>query len=153
MKNQTIFSHINIIAENWKNLAQFYIDVFECEPVFPERDLSGEWLEKLTKIPNVEIKGVHLKLPGYQEAPTLEIFGYSKLSKNGNTPLINDKGFAHIAFHVTDVDATLKKLIAKGGQKYGELVEKDIDGLGIIRVIYATDPEGNIIDIQNWRIA
>ena len=35
---------------------------------------------------------------------------------------------------------------------YGELVEKDIPGIGTIKVIYAKDPEGNIIEIQNWRI-
>jgi hypothetical protein len=44
-----------------------------------------------------------------------------------------------------------QKLIANGGQKYGELVEKEIQGVGIIKVIYARDPEGNIIEIQNWR--
>ncbi len=150
MKNQIKYTHTNIIARDWKKLAQFYIDVFDCEPVYPERDLSGDWLEKLTKIPDVKIRGIHLRLPGYPNGPTLEIFGYNTISKQENKPLISDKGLGHIAFHVTGVDAILKKLIAHGGESYGEIVEKEFEGLGTIRVVYAKDPEGNIIEIQNW---
>ena len=151
MNCQIKFSHTNIIAKDWRKLSQFYIDVFDCIPVYPERNLSGEWIEKLTNIPGVKINGIHLKLPGYEDGPTLEIFSYNKISVKENLPSINDKGFGHIAFHVSDVEATLKKLLANGGQKYGELVEKEIEGVGIIKVIYARDPEGNIIEIQNWR--
>ena len=119
MKNQIKYTHTNIIARDWKKLAQFYIDVFDCEPVYPERDLSGDRLEKLTKIPDVKIRGIHLRLPGYLNGPTLEIFGYHTISKQENKPLIGDKGLDHIASHVTDVDAILKNLMAHGGESYG----------------------------------
>ncbi len=151
MRNEIKFIHTNIIAKDWKKLAQFYIDVFECEPVYPERDLYGDWIDKMTKITDVKIRGIHLKLPGYDNGPTLEIFGYNELSEKTDTPLINYQGFGHIAFHVSDVEKTLEKLIAKGGEKYGELIEKEITGLGIIKAIYARDLEGNIIEMQNWK--
>lgn len=151
MSNNIRFVHTNIIARDWKSLARFYIDVFGCEPVYPERDLSGDWIDKLTKINGAKIRGIHLRLPGYQDGPTLEIFQYNRFSPRENDPLINDQGLGHIAFHVTDVEAVLNKLLAAGGEKYGELVEKDIRGLGVIKVIYAKDPEGNIIEIQNWK--
>ncbi len=38
---------------NWDSttdIAQFYIDVFNCVPVYPERDLSGNWIDKLTSV-------------------------------------------------------------------------------------------------------
>ena len=145
------FVHTNIIARDWKKLAQFYIDVFECEPVKPERDLNGEWIDKMTGITDVKIKGIHLNLPGYDNGPTLEIFEYNEMNEKSGAPLINDQGFGHIAFHVSDVESTLKRLIANGGEKYGELVEKEIKGVGIIKAVYARDPEGNLIEIQNWR--
>ena len=151
MRNEIKFVHTNIIAKDWKRLAQFYIDVFECEPVYPERDLFGDWVDKLTKIPDVKIRGIHLRLPGYDNGPTLEIFEYSKILKRPDAPLINDQGFSHIAFHVSDVDETMNRLIARGGKKYGELIEKEIKGIGILKAIYARDPEGNIIEIQNWK--
>ena len=151
MSNKIKFAHTNIVARNWKKLAQFYIDVFNCEPVYPERDLSGEWIEKVTKIPNVKINGIHLKLPGYFDGPTLEIFEYNKLSSPDKSSFINDPGFSHIAFHVDNIEEILQKLIEKGGEPYGELLEKEFEGIGKIKVVYTKDLEGNIIELQNWK--
>jgi len=151
MPNPIKFVHTNIIAQEWQKLAQFYINVFDCQPVYPERDLKGDWMDKLTNIPEVQVKGVHLRLPGYENGPTLEIFSYNKAELRENNPLVNAQGFAHIAFLVDDVDAVLQKLLEYGGSKYGELIEKELSGLGVIKVIYAKDPEGNIIEIQNWK--
>ena len=44
------YIHANLIANEWKKLAKFYIDVFNCTPVYPERDLEGEWIERMTGI-------------------------------------------------------------------------------------------------------
>ena len=69
------YVHTNIIAKDWRKLCDFYIQVFECKPLYPERDLSGSWIEELTGIENVSVRGIHLQLPGYDNAsPTLEIF-------------------------------------------------------------------------------
>jgi catechol 2,3-dioxygenase-like lactoylglutathione lyase family enzyme len=151
MSNKIKFVHTNIIAKDWEKLAQFYIDVFGCEPTYPKRDLYGDWIDKMTGIANVKIRGIHLKLPGYNDGPTLEIFGYNEIAQKPDAPLINDQGFGHIAFHVSNVEETINKLVAGGGVKYGELIEKEIKGLGVIKAIYARDPEGNIIEIQNWK--
>ncbi|MEJ2055685.1 MAG: hypothetical protein P8X42_17360, partial [Calditrichaceae bacterium] len=62
---QTRFAHVNIISKDRKNLAEFYTKVFDCKPRPPERDLSGEWLDRLTGLHQSGIKGIHLKLPGY----------------------------------------------------------------------------------------
>jgi hypothetical protein len=43
-------------------------------------------------------------------------------SCRNKAPLINNKGLSHIAFHVNDVEETVKRLITKGGKKYGELI-------------------------------
>jgi len=151
MKNNIKFVHTNIIAHDWQKLAQFYIDVFGCKPIYPERNLKGDWVNKLTNISRVHLKGIHLSLPGYRNGPTLEIFGYNVPEIREKHPNVNAQGFGHIAFHVDNVELILEKLIEKGGSKYGELVQKYIDGLGILKVVYAKDPEGNIIEIQNWR--
>jgi predicted enzyme related to lactoylglutathione lyase len=150
MGNDIRYVHTNLIAKDWKKLAQFYVDVFGCIPVYPERDLSGDWIDKMTMIPGVKIRGIHLRLPGNENGPTLEIFQYNE-ALGDNKHSINNYGFGHIAFHVSDVEDTVSKIIAHGGGKYGELTETKIEGIGIIKAIYATDPEGNIIEIQNWR--
>ena len=143
------YVHTNIIAKDWKKLAKFYIDVFGCEPIVPERHLSGKWIDNLTEIENVLIDGVHLKLPGYIDGPTLEIFQYNPENLNENNS-INQRGFGHIAFHVNDVENMLNKVIEKGGSKLGSIEQKYYEGIGKLTVVYAKDPEGNFIEIQNW---
>ncbi len=149
MEPEIKFAHVNLIAFDWKKLAEFYIRVFGCEPVYPERNLTGDCIGKLTQIENVEIKGIHLQLPGYQNGPTLEIFSYNIFNLNEGKS-INKPGFGHIAFLVDDVDKILEKLLLNGGKKYGEKIKTKIEGVGVLTVIYTTDPEENIIEIQHW---
>jgi predicted enzyme related to lactoylglutathione lyase len=145
------YIHTNIIARDWRRLAVFYEGVFGCTPVPPERELSGKWLERATGVPNAEIHGVHLRLPGYGEnGPTLEIFQYTQLEERGKSS-INRPGFAHIAFMVDDVVSARDAVIAAGGGVLGELVSTEIPGAGTIIFVYATDPEGNIIELQHRR--
>ena len=151
MGNRIKFAHTNLIAKDWRKLADFYINVFGCEPVYPERDLSGDWIDRMTGIRDVKIRGVHLKLPGYEKGPTLEIFGYNKMSGKSSSSAINELGFSHIAFHTDDVESLLNRVIAGGGEKYGEVIETLIPGAGLLKAVYAKDPEGNILEIQNWK--
>lgn len=150
LKNSIIFSHTNLIAKNWRKLAKFYIEVFDCKPTFPERDIKGEWIDEMCALEDVHLQGVHLQLPGFEDGPTLEIFGYNKIGKDEPTQ-INDFGFGHIAFRVDDVDAVLKKLLEYGGSMYGKVIEAEVKGKGFLKAVYAKDPEGNIIEIQNWK--
>lgn len=145
------YVHTNIIARDWEKLAQFYIDVFGCEPAPPERDHNGAWIDRVTGIKDVRIRGIHLRLPGYEDGPTLEIFSYNKQPESIEQPAVNRPGLAHIAFLVDDVPFYYNKLLENGGGELGEMVEKKIEGAGLLTVVYARDPEGNIIEILNWR--
>jgi hypothetical protein len=73
------FGHLNLIADDWRTLARFYVDLFGCEPVPPERDYSGPDLAAGTGVPDASLKGAHLRLPGHGESgPTLEIYQYGR---------------------------------------------------------------------------
>ncbi len=143
------FAHVNIISSDWKKLADFYIKVFHCKPLWPERDLHGKWLDESTGIDNARISGTHLRLPGFEEgSPTLEIFQY-----NNNLPAekkINTEGICHLAFRVESVQKVLKEILKNGGTQIGKVTTKDLKELGTITYVYTTDPEGNILEIQNW---
>jgi predicted enzyme related to lactoylglutathione lyase len=146
------FVHTNIVAQDWKKLARFYEQVFGCTQLPPERNLSGQWLQDATGIPGAEIRGVHLRLPGYGEnGPTLEIFQYNHQREKQETAP-NRPGFAHIAFAVDDVEAARDAVIAAGGGTVGELVSVDIPGAGRISFAYVTDPEGNILELQHRQV-
>ena len=116
------YSHTNLIAQDWRALARFYQDVFGCEPVPPERHFKGKDLERGTGIPNAQLDGVHLRLPGYDgNGPTLEIFNYSLLELRLATA-VNRPGFGHIAFGVEDVEKARGDVLAAGGKAVGEIV-------------------------------
>ena len=96
MKAIAKYVHTNLVAANWKELAEFYIKVFGCKPKPPERRLKGEWLDSLTSIRNARLEGMHLVLPGYgKDGPTLEIFQYSRM-KGTKAPSVSHPGFGQI---------------------------------------------------------
>ena len=144
------YVHTNLIARDWKGLVRFYRDVFGCQPKGPERDLSAAWLDRVNSVPNAHLRGVHLRLPGYgDDGPTLEIFSYDQVIER-DLPRANESGFAHIAFGVDDVDEALQAVIAAGGGSVGEIATAEVKGVGLLRLVYARDPEGNIVELQKW---
>ena len=144
------YVHTNIVADDWKALARFYEDAFGCTPVPPERDYQGRWITDVTGIPDVSLAGMHLRLPGYGEhGPTLEIFQYSRHEARPS-PAANRLGLAHIAFHVDDVPWTRQAVLDAGGRDLGKMHTMRVPGAGTITLVYMTDPEGNIVELQQW---
>jgi predicted enzyme related to lactoylglutathione lyase len=144
------YVHTNLIAKEWRALARFYQDVFGCVPVPPERHLKGKDLERGTGLPDAQLDGVHLRLPGFDgNGPTLEIFNYNVLQTKPATA-VNRPGFGHIAFEVDDVGRAQKTVMAAGGKAVGEIVTLQIATGAQVTWCYVTDPEGNVIELQSW---
>ena len=59
-------------------------------------------------------------------------------------------GIGHLAFAVDDVELALGAIVAAGGGAAGEVVKVAVPGAGRITFVYATDPEGNIVELQHW---
>ena len=153
MNRQTLgarFGHVNVIADDWRRLAQFYTDVFGCEYVPPERDYSGADLSAGTGVANASLKGAHLRLPGHgPSGPTLEIYQYAH-NEPGHPAAANRRGFGHIAFAVEDVAAARDGVLAAGGSLVGEIVTLQTSDGRRVMWCYVTDPEGNIVELQAW---
>ena len=144
------YRHTNLVAADWRRLAAFYQRVFGCTPVPPERDLHGEWLDRSTGLEGAHLRGVHLRLPGCgPEGPTLELFEYERSVAQG-TPVANRHGYGHLAFAVPDVDAALAAVVAEGGRPLGQVASVEVPGAGRLTVVYARDPEGNVLELQRW---
>lgn len=145
------YVHTNIIAKDSQRLISFYKKVFNCKSIGETRDLRGDWLDKLTGVPNTHIVGEHLCLPGYgEDHPTLEVFSYDQMIPFGGSQ-INRCGLAHLAFEVNDVEETLELLLKEGGAQIGEVVKADYEDGRKAVFVYAADCEGNIIELQNWK--
>lgn len=144
------YVHTNIVAKNWKKLADFYINVFGCPVIPPIRNYSGNDLDSAVNIKNVVLNGVHLLLPGYNKTgPTLEIFSYNPPLKKQNRK-VNTPGITHIAFEVNDVNKVYKKVLKNGGKKVGKIITLTRSDGKKVTWCYVKDPEGNMIELQKW---
>ena len=144
------YVHTNLIAKDWRRLAEFYQKVFGCVPVPPEREFSGKDLEAGTGIPGAHLQGIHLRLPGYdKDGPTLEIFQYEPEVERSPVR-VSRPGYGHIAFSVENVESARKEVLASGGDAVGEIVTLEVSGDAKVTWCYVTDPEGNVIELQSW---
>ena len=144
------FGHVNVIARDWRRLADFYTRLFGMEIVPPERDYRGADLEAGTGVPGAALRGAHLRLPGLGDGgPTLEIYQYESMP-DGLPPVVNRPGFGHIAFVVPDVEAARATILAEGGAPVGSVVTLQTADGRRVTWAYVTDPEGNILELQSW---
>jgi len=144
------FGHINIISKDWRRLSKFYQAVFACVPVPPVRKQSGPALAHGTGVPDAELEGEHLRLPGLGDhGPTLEIYTFRE-QLDRPQPVPNRMGFGHIAFQVPSVAESLAEVLAEGGSARGTIVSLPVPGKGVVSFVYAADPEGNILELQSW---
>ena len=144
------YAHTNLIAKDLSKMISFYVDVLGCQQIGQTRDLRGDWVDRLTGIQHAHIFGEHLALPGYDDGgPTIEIFSYDAVVSN-TACAVNASGFTHMAFAVDDVEETLATVLSRGGVLVGEVVHADYPDGRKATFVYATDPEGNILELQSW---
>ena len=144
------FGHVNVVATDWRRLADFYIRVLGCELVPPERDMRGPILEAGTGIAGAALHGAHLRLPGGgPQGPTLEVFQYQS-GPEALPTAANRPGFGHIAFVVPDVADARATFLAEGGRDVGQIVTTTTADGRQVTWTYMADPEGNIVELQAW---
>lgn len=143
------FYHVGIVAADPLRLARFYVDVFGCEDLGVRHDVSGTELARGMGVPEASIEGLDLRLPGLGDhGPILEIFSLAgAVSRRGE---VAETGLMHIAFSVDDVNETLDRVVAAGGSLLGDIAELRVEEVGVATMVYARDPEGNVIEIQRW---
>jgi catechol 2,3-dioxygenase-like lactoylglutathione lyase family enzyme len=148
-------AHVSITAKDMTRLREFYEKALGFVVSRPERGFSGDWLGKGTGVPGAGIKRVHLRLPDAGEGGAhLELIEYSGTARETSPPAADRAGLRHVAFETESAEelAGLRdRIIGNGGGDLGEISEKEIDGLGTVTFVYMTDPEGNIIELLNWR--
>ncbi len=144
------YGHTNLVARDWRRLAGFYVDLFGCVPVPPERDYRGPTLEAGTGVLGSGLRGIHLRLPGHgAEGPTLEIYTYDR-EERPQTPAANRPGWGHIAFAVDNVPDARAQVLRGGGSSIGDVVTTQTTDGRLVTWCYVADPEGNIVELQAW---
>jgi predicted enzyme related to lactoylglutathione lyase len=144
------FGHVNVTGADWHRLAAFYSAVFGLELVPPDRDYRGPDLEAATGVAGAHLTGAHYRLPGHgPNGPTLEIYQYESVEAP-RAPRTDRAAWGHIAFQVPDVAAALDVVLASGGGRVGEIITSTTADGRHVTWCYATDPDGNIVELQAW---
>ena len=147
------FGHVNVTSVDWRRLADFYGTVFGCELVPPERDIRSADLDAATGLHDAHLTGAHLRLPGHGDGgPTIEIFSYASLEPHADASVARP-GWGHVAFQVPDVADAMDAVIANGGGRVGSIVTTQTSDGRSVTWCYATDPDGNIVELQAWSTA
>ena len=127
--NITKIGHVVLRCQDINKSVEFYTQVlgFRVSDVYPDSMVDGKMVFMRC---NSDHHGVAL------------VGGVKESSRNIE--------MHHMAFEVDDLDQRREKIKAFGGSDYGEKVTLDISGAGKLTLIYMTDPEGNIIELQKW---
>ena len=147
MTGSAAFSHVCIVSADPLRLAAFYSEVFNCLQVGPVRQLGGVELEDGIGVKGVRVFGVHLSLPG-ENVGTLEIFSPGEVVHTRRE--VSHQGLMHLSFSVDDIEDSCTRIERLGGHLEGVISEIAVAGVGTARFVYARDPEGNLVELQEW---
>lgn len=146
--------HINIVVRDLEAMTAFYTGALGLT-VTKRVSISGPWIERVVGLSDVEADVVYLDAPA---GPRIELIDYRR--PKGAAPdaldLPHTRGLRHLAFRVTDIDAAVRQLRAAGANVQGEVQQvpdAQVTYAGGVRkrLVYFTDPEGNLLELCEYR--
>lgn len=138
--------HVAICTPDLDRLAAFYTDVMGFEQV-----MTGSWrdrplIDRIIDLPNSAARQVMLRAGNAH----LELFEYESPVGSPADPDRNpaSQGYTHFCIDVVDIDAEYARLSSSGMTFHSPPPTRDEMSGGPIRAIYARDPDGNIVELQ-----
>jgi len=133
--------HTGLVVRNLTKEIEFYEALGLS--VSKRRTEEGEYIEKLVGIPNVILDWAKLEAP---DGSILELIKYERGEDKSSIELrsANTLGCSHVAYGVTDIEATCRNIIDQGGMVIG--IPQLTDD-GSVKVVYCYDPEGILIEL------
>lgn len=138
-------SHISLTARDADALSKFYREVFGFVDRRPPTRLTGDHVSRGNGLANSDIYAIWLNSPDDQ-GPFLEIMEFNVAAERSE-PLVNEPGFSHLAFEVTDLQASIDSVLRSGGTLQGEVTDFGTDERPHL-LLYVRDPEGNILELE-----
>jgi catechol 2,3-dioxygenase-like lactoylglutathione lyase family enzyme len=150
----TAIDHVNIVVSDMPRMLAFYRDVLGFT-VTKQVTISGDWIGKTVGLTNVSAEVVYLDLPSGPRIELLRFLSPDAIRVPGvDRP--NAVGLRHMAFKVDDVDETMNKLRAAGVEFFSgvqTVPDSQVTYAGGVRkrLVYFRDPEGNILELCEYR--
>ncbi len=146
--------HVNIVVADLESMVEFYRGVLGFE-VTKRVTISGAWVDATVGLQNAIGDVVYLELPN---GPRVELLRYVH-PPGANPPGLdqsNTRGLRHIAFRVTDIETAIEKLQSAGVRPLSAVQtvpDSQVSYAGGVRkrLVYFRDPEGNLLELCEYR--
>ncbi len=137
-------THIGICVADVERSLRFYRDALGFAYV-SELEVAGEPSDTLLRLTDVKLRAVYLERDGVR----IELLHYaSPRRKPAPRPReMNDLGFTHLSFRVSDFEGTLVALRAAGATVLEDTVIR-LAGSDPVAA-FLTDPDGVLIELVN----
>jgi catechol 2,3-dioxygenase-like lactoylglutathione lyase family enzyme len=142
MADEYTLTHIGICVSDIDRSVRFYRDGLGFKHV-SELEVAGEPAATLLRLNGVKLRAVYLERDGVR----IELLHYASPPRKPppRPHEMNDLGFTHMSFHVTDIEAALGALREAGA----EILEDTVVSIpGGDRVAaFVADPDGVLIEL------
>lgn len=134
--------HFAITVSEMERSLAFYRDLFGLT-VLSDREVEGDYVERITAVPGAHLRLVHLVGYGKQ----LELLQYVRPVGASRSRALPDAGSAHVCFISDDLDDDVARLQAAGVVFRSLPVETTSGPNKGGRGIYVEDPDGNAVEV------
>ena len=148
--------HVNLVVRDLPKMIRFYVDVLGMV-VSKEVTISGEWVERVVGLRDVEAEVVYLELPA---GPRVELIYYRRPMSPEPSPENSAHllGLRHLAFRVDDIEAIVSRLKQAGASFQSEVTtvpgaQVQYAGGAQKRLVYFRDPEQNLLELCEYATA
>jgi catechol 2,3-dioxygenase-like lactoylglutathione lyase family enzyme len=137
--------HINIVVRDLGGAKKFFLQ-FGFE-IAREGNLSGEWIETLTRLKNVKARYAALSLPGHETNLELLTFDSPVGEECPAIDVLTTIGYRHIAFAVENIEKVVDDLKAQGVTFFSEIRRYEEAKK---KLCYFYGPEGIVLELAEY---
>ncbi len=137
--------HINIVVSDLKKSTEFFTALGFL--VNHQSQLSGEWVDLIVGLKNVQAEYVQLALPDTETRIELIHYASPPSEKDPLMGKSNQLGFRHIAFEVSNIQATVESLKEMGVELLSPIQTYPKTGK---RLVYLFGPDNILLELAQY---
>jgi len=139
--------HVGITVSNLDRSIEFYRDVLDMELyIGPSAVMSGEEFSRRVGAPDSRIR-IAVMRAGKGD---IELMEFLSPARHSNIPVDRTQiGAAHVALHVSDIDATVQRLKSNGVNFLGDVTTEAEGATRGWQWVFFRDPDGILLELSS----
>ena len=133
--------NVGIVVEDLDAAIEFFTELgLDLEGRAP---VEGDWADRVTGLHGMRVDIAMMRTPDGHSRLELSRFLAPPVLTDHRAAPVNALGYLRVMFTVDDIDATLVRLVNRGAQLVGEVVQYE----NTYRLCYVRGPEGILIGL------